>query len=162
MISGKERKIDPQFPWRKGWRPPRASCPKCRSNTVVYTAQREKHGNHVYHCYSCGADFASFTMYAYCEHYERLLEKDEFYTPCIDQGTKCQAFSPVGPHNPLRCDQFTRVQEGVMDAKDVRRIENSMRVFRKPKHQVRAGGGMGADALDEARKERLRRLTEEG
>lgn len=166
MISGKKRDVDPQFPWKPMWRPPGATCPKCKSGAISYTAQRDAHGNHVYKCFSCSADFASFTIYAYCHHFERLLEKDELYTPCFGGGIQCIEFESVGPQNMLRCEHFEPVNENVMDEKDVRRIEASMKNFRKPKHQVSAAAmgasGVGKEVLDRARKERLRRLQEEG
>lgn len=163
MISGKKRELDPRFPWVLGFRPPRAYCPNGEGHVVTFTGQREeKTGNHVYHCYTCGADFASFTRYAYCDKHERLIEKDELYTPCMSPDNQCSDFMPVGDQNLSRCHHFIPVQEADIDYNDLRRLEETMKTFRTPKYQPGSPdvSGMNTELLKKARRERLKRLEE--
>lgn len=142
--------VNALHPWVKGFKPP-SKCPKCsRVYTLIYTGQVNEDKFHVYRCEACGSDIAAPTFYAYCDVDNSLLEKDSFYTPCWDDNHKprCRGFKPMA-ENSLRCEHFKPAGGGELDERDRRQIESSEKPFK-------------LDPFEEARRERLRRLTEGG
>ena len=158
------------FPWREGFTPVFGVCPSCGSRvTLVYTEQLTEDSHHVYHCTACGKDVGAVTFYAYCDHWEDYLEKDQFYTPCIHGA--CPHFVSVGPQNPTRCGHFKPVNRDTADEAFVRLIDGMKHDKLTPipgegPHRDRSMvQGVESDALKDRlqkmRLERLRRLERE-
>ena len=79
------------FIWTKGFNPAskgnryRGHCPKCGAvGYMVFTGKYDQKGNHVYICTLCKQAAGVATGFALCDLHDRPLEKDLFYTPCVD------------------------------------------------------------------------------
>ena len=170
-MEGRERKLirERVFPWRLGYRPPLSVCPTCGAKGLLtFTEQLTEDANHVYQCQACGADVGVVTMYAYCDHWEDYLQKDQWFTPCIHGA--CPHFEPVGPQNPTRCSHFKPVNRDTADDAFVRLIDGmkSDRLKFDPGGAYREKSmvqGIGSEALEESlskmKRERIRRLEKE-
>lgn len=162
-MSSNMSPYDLVHPWRRGFRPSTGVCPKCGGRfTIWFTGERDQYGNHVYRCDTCGADIASPTFYAWCDHDNSVLEKDTYWTPCIHGA--CTAFESVGPQNINRCGHFKPAQSEDLDEKMRRAIEESMQSFKEPDPRVQrtdqGSSGMPTE-LEKMRQERLRKLRED-
>ena len=69
--------------WVKGFEPSLAKCVVCRGQ-LVFTGRYTTTADHVYRCRRCGASLGSSTQYARCDLSDTSLQKDGFFTPCID------------------------------------------------------------------------------
>ena len=170
-MEGHERKMiwGRVFPWRVGFQPPLAVCPSCGAQgLLVYTGQLTEDSNHVYQCIACKKDIGAITMYAYCDHWEDYLHKDQWFTPCIHGG--CPYFESVGPQNPTRCGHFKPVNRDTADDAFTRLIDG----MKHDKLKAMPGGdsrerGMvqGVDTgnlekrLKEMKRKRLKKLEKE-
>ena len=153
--------LDNIHPWKKGYKPNAAMCPRCFSGDVIYTGEvTEEEKAHIYHCNACNADFAAPTFYAICGADNSTLEKDHFYTPCIHG--RCGKMVPIQPGNP-RCLHFKPAQASDLDRKVINAIEGKSVRTRPAAQQPESDvtpGGINTE-LERARQERLRKMRDE-
>lgn len=87
-------------PWVKGFQPP-SKCPRCkRVNSLVFTGDRAKNGDHIYKCVIplCNSMVGSPSMYGWCTRFNQIerLERDVFYNPCVS----CSYRAPLSTDRP--------------------------------------------------------------